>query len=240
MIRYITLFVIFSSCITYAQTREAAKKLYELYENGNNDEVIKESTRLIQLYPNGENIYYCYYMRGTVYLDQKNYYKGVPDMEKCVSLNPSYENGLDDLYITYREIERYNEEIPLLKKLIEIKDEPHYHFELGLAYLNSNDFNNAITSFTNYLNMDDDVISRNRLALYNRGKAKNSLQKGRGCDDVNSALQKAYIESKYYPASLYYLEFKSLDYAIKYGCLTYNTADLYEKAMRKAYKKVHR
>ncbi len=242
MIRYISLVVLFFSIIGLAQTQKDLDKLYELDQKGKYSEVINESTRLIKLYPEGANVYYCYYMRGFSYMESENYYKAEPDLKKCVELNPKWVHGLNDLYVLYFETEEYGKAIPLIKKVINMRDKPIDHHDLGFAYFRTNDFQNSIKSYSNYLNtgVGDDEIYFKRLALYERGKAKNSLQKGRGCDDVSSALQKAYVESKYYPSSLYMLEFKSLDYATKNGCITYRTADIYEKAMRKAYKNVFR
>lgn len=240
MIRYISLVVLFFSIIGSAQTQKDLDKLQELAQKDKNSEVINESTRLIKLYPKGADVYYCYFQRGTAYLESENYYKAEPDLKKCVELNPTWAPGLNNLYIVYAQTEEYGKAIPLLKKLIDIRDNPVDHYEIGKAYLETNDFQNSIEAFNNYLNMGDDNISIKRLAVYNRGVAKNSIKKGSGCEDVYNALTNAYIEYKSYPFSLVKFDYKSLDYACENRCMTYSYAKKIFKAMQKANKIIYK
>ena len=232
--------VIFSSYVTYGQTNEDNEKLYDLSQQKKYNETINESSRLIKVYPNSEYAYFYYFMRGLAYCNLNNNYKGVTDYEKCVELNPAYKDGLLNLYLIYMETENHEKAIPLIKKLIDIDDDPDHHYDLGLAYFNSSDYQNSIKCFTNFLNMGVKDTKQNRLALFLRGRSKNSFEKGSGCEDIKNCLKESFLESSYYPESLVSLGFSALNYANDSGCIDSYLWQMYAKRVKKASKDLYK
>jgi tetratricopeptide (TPR) repeat protein len=124
----------------------------------NYDKSITALEKCLKIEPNNENVYY---ELGKNYLFQKEYKKAYDSFEKASQINPKNQWFWVGMYDVCYETKDYNKGIIIIEKLIEFK--PEFKEDLVSLYMNTNQFDNALT-LINELN--DKVGKSDKRDLY--------------------------------------------------------------------------
>jgi Flp pilus assembly protein TadD len=140
--------------IVYAQISKDAynsckafheKKIYS-------EEAIQACSDAIEINPNDAELYY---LRGFVYIEQKQFEKGITDSNKALQINPKHQGAYYNLGYAYILKKEFDQALINLNKSIELNPNHtgSYHAR-GTAHIAKNNIEQAISDFSKEIELD--------------------------------------------------------------------------------------
>ncbi|XP_073812213.1 tetratricopeptide repeat protein 37 [Musca autumnalis] len=104
----------------------------------------------------------CFYLLGKIYLATNDVVRSRKCFEKCVTLNPTNEEAVENLSAIYQQLGEEDLNVALLLNTLKKVKTPskfkHIHYKLGLHYLNVNNCDEAIQCFRTAIKHDVSVM----------------------------------------------------------------------------------
>jgi outer membrane protein OmpA-like peptidoglycan-associated protein/tetratricopeptide (TPR) repeat protein len=118
------------------------------------------------------------YEQGKSYYDKANYAEAIPYFEETLKYNPTNADALYSVGLSYRYTGKYQEAIDKLKKLEEVNANywAWYYYELGIAYEETNQFENAVKAYENFIQKYPHDASRRRYIYQGKTKKNYALK----------------------------------------------------------------
>lgn len=132
-------------------------------------EAISYLQKAISIYPNFQD---AYNNLAICYSDLGNYKMSLNTFAKLNKKHPEYSKAWYGMGMAYYNLKKYHEAITQLSKYTNKYANENAHYYIGLSYGNIGDFENAINSFNNCINMNP----RNIDALLMTARANATLQ----------------------------------------------------------------
>lgn len=156
----------------------------------------------------------AYYEKGNIAFSQAQYYSAIQEYNKCIELNPNFEEVYNKLAATYILVKDYNQALSSYSKLIEINPkiaEPH--FQLGNLYCEIANYNKALTFYRKALEIDSSKYNYHySLGLLYQQNFSNYTEAIK-CYEKTLLLNPTHSESYYY-LGISYHKMSNVDEAI--------------------------
>lgn len=154
------------------------KKAFESYDLNDNDEVIRNFKKAIEILPESA---YLYYNLGSVYCKIEDFEKSIYNFKEAIKLEPDYERAYYFLGYSYININDYVEAIYNVRKAIEINPENEKYYNIlanylgiqGQSYYKSKQYDQALDTYKKIISINSNYsgkISYNIISNYDIGK----------------------------------------------------------------------
>ncbi len=169
-----TLGAIYASLKKFPEAKEQYSKIHELEpentraplliailsaESGQMDQAIKELTQIVD----GADSHMALFYRAKIYIETDKLDKAKDDLEKCLSLRPSFVEAGTALGLIY---ERNGEVDQAIKAYSRIQGSGQFKKRLATLYIQKNDLDKAVQALTEYEGVEpDDYTARVKLGL---------------------------------------------------------------------------
>ncbi len=130
------------------------KNLNNIIENINNKN-FEEALKLCNDYQNNKNKNVILNLKGVIHLLQDNFNLAETHFKNSLKVNSAFVDPIKNLYILYNKRKNWNEMLKCAKNLTQLdKSNPTYIYQLGFAFENKNDLDNAIENYKKCINLN--------------------------------------------------------------------------------------
>lgn len=134
---------------------ELGRNLFELQKY---DESLINILKATKLDSNNSE---CFYWLGKIYITTNDETRSKKCFEKCLNLNPQNERAIAILSAVYRKNKDWSQNLQILENSVQSVSGVYQKtafFQLGLHHLAQQNYDNAITSFRNFLKYDKESV----------------------------------------------------------------------------------